>query len=198
MDDGQSTLFLDPVDVITYARGVELLAMDVLHRGPLVDMLQLDACFQTTVPTLLGLPPLPNNSAEGYVLRPLHSVTLPRGRVMLKHKNPKFAENICEKPARVGVASELAEEEESTFLRMLQYINENRFNAVMSKMTDEQKANHKGVVGLTVKDAMEDIVKDMGDLITPRCKGLFHKKLMQYGLVFWDENPVLHFAPVST
>jgi Rnl2 family RNA ligase len=188
--------FLDPLDVIAHCRRVGLRTMDIMHRGPLQDMLKLDAVFQTTIPDMLGLPPLPDNAAEGYVLKPLHSVFTPRGRIMLKHKNPKFSETVCEKPVKVVAATGMTPENEATFVLMQQYININRFNAVMSKVTDDRKANSKAVIGMTVKDAMDDVLKDpiMAEQITPATKGLFFKKLLEYTTLFWDENPSLHLS----
>lgn len=180
--------FMNPEDVITHCRQVGLQALDIMHRGTLAEMLSLDASFESTIPGVLGLPLIEGNVAEGYVLKPVTSVSTGRGRIMLKHKNPKFAENICEKAIKAPRPTELSEEDEQTFLLMLQYINENRFNAVMSKLTDEKKSNLNALVGLTCKDAMDDILKDMGDKVTSQKKGLFQKKLLEYTKAFLDEN----------
>ena len=118
------------------------------------------------------------------------SVATDRGRVILKHKNPKFAENVSDKTvtAKVATVTEFSEEDEQAFLQMQQYINANRFNAVMSKLTEDRKANHKAVVGLTVKDAMDDIVKDFAATVTPASKGLFHRRLSEYAIAYWEVN----------
>lgn len=179
--------FMNPDDVIRHCRSAGLRALDVLHRGTLSEMLQLNASFQTTIPDLFGLPTLDGNAAEGYVIKPVISVATDRGRIILKHKNPKFAENVSEKTVAVKTTTaEFTEEDEQIFLEMQQYINHNRFNAVMSKLEDDKKSNEKAVLGLTVKDAMDDIMKDFS--IAMAKKTLFHRKLFEYAKVYWDEN----------
>ena len=183
-----SSIYLDTEDVINYCRKAGLVPLEILYRGTLHDMLQLNQVFQSTIPSILGLPTLDNNEAEGFVLKPKKNVESERGRIILKHKNPKYLENICEKPVKVKVSAEFTEKDEETFLLMQQYINENRFNAVMSKLSDERKSNPQAIIGITVKDAMTDIMKDMDSLVTPETKPLFQRRLVEYTKIYWDQK----------
>ncbi|MGA5822453.1 RNA ligase family protein [Kitasatospora sp. NPDC094028] len=47
-----------------------LTAVPLLGRGPLTTLQQLPVAYPSRVPALLGLPELPDNHAEGYVLKP--------------------------------------------------------------------------------------------------------------------------------
>ncbi|WP_283137206.1 RNA ligase family protein [Rhizohabitans arisaemae] len=84
-----------------YAELTELLAEVGLDRVPLLgqgrrqQLGELPVDFPTSVPGRLGLPELPGNQAEGYVLKPATSWdTSERGpRPVLKVKHPGFAED---------------------------------------------------------------------------------------------------------
>jgi Rnl2 family RNA ligase len=65
-----------------------------LGRGTLPVLQQLPSTFASTVPALLGLPELPDNLAEGYVLKPAGAWQESAGpRPLAKVKQPAFAED---------------------------------------------------------------------------------------------------------
>lgn len=173
-DDQQPSLqspnsfFLTPMEVIEVCGVCNLPVLEVLHSGSLDDMLALDTVFQTTIPSaVFGLPPTStNNESEGLVLRPKHQVLFkPNGtRIMFKHKNPKFTERTSSKAAAVPKSTTsgpadfvLSEEGNAVFEQMKQYINENRINAVLSKLDESVKSNRKRVLFMIASDAVEDI-----------------------------------------
>ena len=101
----------------------------------------------------------PQAEAEGIVIEPITPRHLPSGeRVYLKKKTKRFLEkgkNKIEKP-KVSLSESLSKLLETS----LEYINENRFNAVVSK---EGEVNIKMIgklAGLMTQDILVDIVKD--------------------------------------
>ena len=73
------------------AAGVELDTVPVLARGTRQVLTQLPVRYPTGVPERLGLPPLADNVAEGFVLCP--DLRMPAAvRPVVKHKIPEFDE----------------------------------------------------------------------------------------------------------
>ncbi|MFG2000979.1 RNA ligase family protein [Spirillospora sp. NPDC048911] len=77
------------------AAGVGLKCVPLVGQGHRQKLRELTLDFPTLVPGALGLPELPGNRAEGYVLKPAGSWdTRERGpRPVLKVKHPDFAED---------------------------------------------------------------------------------------------------------
>lgn len=105
------------------------------------------------------------NIAEGYVLKPVIPVFTDRGeRVALKCKSPKFSEKKNSSSTAFKAPSTLNEFDSARLELMTQYINENRVESVLSKM-DRSNLTAKDfgpVMGLTVKDALEEIERNHG------------------------------------
>lgn len=152
--------------------------------------------FQSTLPvTVFNLPPTTtNNEAEGFVLKPKSQIFYkPDGtRIMLKHKNPRFTENCNTKTIQVPTpsktsqnqtsGSDLSDHEMIIFEEMKQFINENRINAVLSKLNESMKSKRKGVIYLIANDAMDDIMIEMMPATTLSKKemGKYKKNLNIY------------------
>jgi Rnl2 family RNA ligase len=65
-----------------------------LFIGGFADACAQPVAFETTLPALHGLPPLDDNLAEGFVVKPLGEALLPDGRrPVVKIKHPRFAED---------------------------------------------------------------------------------------------------------
>jgi Rnl2 family RNA ligase len=69
-----------------------------LFRGGYEEAMAYPLGFESTIPALLGLPPLPiGNKAEGVVVKPVRAVTVPRRadlvRPVIKRKIAEFAED---------------------------------------------------------------------------------------------------------
>ncbi|MFK0016494.1 RNA ligase family protein [Streptomyces sp. NPDC091027] len=69
-----------------------LTCVPLLAAGPLARLGELPALFPTRLPGLLGLPALPDNLAEGLVIKPADGSRGP-DRPMAKVKQPAFAED---------------------------------------------------------------------------------------------------------
>ncbi|KJS55844.1 hypothetical protein VM98_10875 [Streptomyces rubellomurinus subsp. indigoferus] len=75
-----------------------LTGVPLLGRGPLTTLQQLPVAYPSRVPALLGLPDLPDNHAEGYVLKPAGEwretgAAGAAARPLLKVKQRAFAED---------------------------------------------------------------------------------------------------------
>ncbi|MEU7725549.1 RNA ligase family protein [Streptomyces sp. NPDC040724] len=69
-----------------------LVCVPLLAEGPIARLQELPVVFPTRLPGLLGLPALPDNLAEGLVVKPGGETREP-GRPMAKFKQPAFAED---------------------------------------------------------------------------------------------------------
>ena len=152
-----------------------------LLTGTLDECLAYSNEYQTTIPALLGLPEIENNVCEGNVIKPIISDYFDSGsRIILKNKNDKFAEN--KRPEKVQVPlSELAE---SLIIIVEGYVNENRYEAVVSKLPEidyTEKKNIGKLMGLMVGDVMTDFSKDYKgiNLLDDKEKKAVSNKVMQ-------------------
>lgn len=155
--------WLDMEVVVASCNEIGIPVSPILSIGTYNDMMQLNPKFESRIHQIFDLPKLNDNYSEGYVIKPLHEVHTPRGRVILKYKNPDFAEkSLPDKKKYVPQPTQSALTESDILIleECLLYINDNRYNAVLSKLSDSEKSNSKKVIGLLVKDAFDDIFKD--------------------------------------
>lgn len=90
--DTDSGVFLAHTQLEELAANAELPSVPVLGWGTRRELAALPVRYPSHVPERLGLPPLADNLAEGYVLKP--DATLPpRERTVVKHKIAEFDEN---------------------------------------------------------------------------------------------------------
>lgn len=101
-----------------------------------------------------------DNIAEGYVLKPCFPQFLPNGsRVAIKCKNSKFSEKAkSDKPIKPKV--ELTEKDNAVYFDFEAYINVNRINNVVSKIGKPGPKDFGKVMGLTVKDLLEEAERE--------------------------------------
>lgn len=89
--------WLPYLDAITHFEAAGVPFVPPLLVGSYQDALAFDPHFPTTIPALWSLPPLPENPAEGVVLKPTETLTFEstKGlvRPIIKHKIPRFAED---------------------------------------------------------------------------------------------------------
>lgn len=136
-----------------------------LYVGTFDECLKVPTEFQTTIPGLLGFPKIENNFAEGVVLSPMKEAVFNCGsRVILKNKNPRFSENIKgpkENKSQdvVPDSDELNEIKDSA----LEYINENRLRAVLSKIGPVTDKMFGKIMGEFSQDVLKDFKTDYED-----------------------------------
>lgn len=94
---GGTTRFLDFAELEQRCAAVELPCVRALVQGSWQEALAYPVEFPTEIPAQFGLPVLPDNLAEGVVLKPATDfrVTGPKGEIrpVLKRKLPRFAED---------------------------------------------------------------------------------------------------------
>jgi Rnl2 family RNA ligase len=127
----------------------------ILFEGAFHDCLNYQNQFNSTVPTMLGLPDIENNICEGVVIKPENYKTFGNGdRVIIKNKNDKFSETKNQKVREplpdLSEAATLVQEHINKF------VTENRLRNVIS---------HIGVItqkdfGLLMKEMSIDVMKD--------------------------------------
>ena len=161
--------------VLNYFKVKEILKDTNLQMPPTIgiydsldECLAIDNKFESKVYELFNLPKIENNYAEGLVIKPVDYLTFPNNdRVILKSKPKKFSEKIS--------SINIKKEKENTELDQVtvdlikyayQYINENRLNAVISKLKGPFTDKDFGkILGLFCKDINDDLEKDYPDLI---------------------------------
>jgi Rnl2 family RNA ligase len=88
---GGEPVFLAHQRVLELTETASLRTVPVLGRGGLSELQRMPIRFPTLMPTLLGLPKLEANYAEGYVLKPTTEAPF-AARMAVKHKIPEFDE----------------------------------------------------------------------------------------------------------
>jgi len=131
-----------------------------LFRGTLDECLEFSPNFQTTIPSMLGLPLLVDNFAEGVVIKPNEPKHLNGStRVIFKNKTEKFQEK--GKPKKEKIEETFSSPQAEKYLEELSsYVTENRLRAVLSKIGPVSSKDFGKVMQSYVQDIMEDFLKD--------------------------------------
>lgn len=154
-------------EVIALAHIYGLKIAPVLTKGSFEHCLRYPNEFDSKVPAMLGLEPLPegSNVCEGTVVRPDEDRNIGpnqegHSRVILKNKNSKFSEKDM-KPATI-VNHEMTEEMNDAYSEISCYLTENRLDCVLSKLSLEEQTpkSFGNILGLLLKDAMEAATAD--------------------------------------
>lgn len=135
-----------------------------LFVGSFWDCLSYDINFQSTVPSIYGLPPVEDNLCEGVVIKPHEPKFFHTGaRVILKKKNEKFSEKV-HKERKERVQKEVDPAVESEIDHIQDYINDNRLDAVLSKLGEVTIKDFGKVAKALSEDVMKDYLKDWNEL----------------------------------
>lgn len=115
---------------------------------------------QTQIPALYKLDDIPGNYAEGFILRPVVEMRTSKGeRIMFKHKADKFSETIASKAPKC----DLPDEAKVYLEELVNRLNKNRLNSVVSKETEITEKDFGRLLSLLMKDAVEDIDMSIHD-----------------------------------
>ena len=143
---------------------VDLLRCQALFTGKYQKAMTFNERFESTIPSLLGLPEIEDNVAEGVVIKPTVPlyVSSKKGdvRVILKKKINEFAENKKFHEAQKWSNSSLWESWKYTIDAML---TKNRVDSAISKVGTVAKndnAQVKKVCDLVVEDLVEELNLD--------------------------------------
>ena len=157
--------YLDVYQTNKYFETAGLLYAKTIFEGSIEECLSYPNDFNSIIPSMLNLPPLEHNIAEGVVIRPVKTSFFNSGiRVILKNKNEKWAENkkyynhinTTDKPSEKVVKLQEA---------IQTYITENRLNNVLSKIGEVKKSDFGKVLGMFNKDIFDDFAKDYSEIL---------------------------------
>lgn len=134
----------------------------VIKKGTYKECLKYPNNFQSMISLDLSLPEIKDNQCEGVVIKPSHPKFLGNGcRVILKNKNPKFAEKVKEpKPIPEPLSGDLLVVAES----MSTFITKNRLVNVLSKIGEVTDKDFGRILGLFVQDVITDFKKEHNNL----------------------------------
>lgn len=135
-------------------RKVSIPIVPIISKGKWDIISQFNPQFESIVYKLHNLPQIPLNYAEGYVIKPIKEVRYGKNqdRLIWKFKNPSFSEisNSGNKYVNKTILH---------LTRMEQYVNENSFNNVVSKVVEGTKVDK--VVELFYSDVWIDFIDDL-------------------------------------
>lgn len=159
--------YMDYETALSYLEKAGIFHAQILYQGSLTTCLDFDIAFDSSLPNLLGLPPLDANLVEGVVLKPLHNVLPPSDpsyfRPTLKLKNEAFAEELKFHQAQKWSFT-TTEKTNSVRLNFLlldlrNYVTKNRLNNVLSKIGRLDFENEKRLKEIKIS-YLEDVWQD--------------------------------------
>ena len=153
--------FLAPSQLAELAQEVGLHTPPVLGRGPRRELAKLPCRFESRVAEMLGFPPLEDNVAEGFVLRP--DVALdPATRPVVKIKIPEFDEARFDEARPFDPTAWPSTDELVHLARRM--VNPARVASARSKVGDAPVAVRDEVV--------LDVMSDLETMLPRRMQGL--------------------------
>jgi len=157
---------------VSYRRAVDLFQSagiplaPILATGTLSELLSLPVTFATRVPGQLGLPALPDNWAEGMVIKPWDAETpLAEPRRVVKRKRPEFAETIYHEARKwptTAVDTDVLARAEDALWAM---INANRVHSAISKLGHPADVRLEQIVDEVMTDLRDELDRAHGDLV---------------------------------
>uniref|UniRef100_A0A6C0H5K2 RNA ligase domain-containing protein n=1 Tax=viral metagenome TaxID=1070528 RepID=A0A6C0H5K2_9ZZZZ len=127
----------------------ELKLVPIIKIDVIDEILKLDPVFESMVYMQYGLPKIKGNNAEGYVIKMIKG----ENRSIFKYKNPSFNEIKMERV-------ELAPKVKNRYISIiLNYVCENRFNNVKTKLVNE-----KEIYDALYEDLMVDFLEDNSEI----------------------------------
>lgn len=133
----------------------------VLFRGTFENCLKFNPVFEDPTYLQLNLEKLEGNFSEGVVIKPCEPKFFANGsRVILKNKNPKFAEK---KPKEKVEKAPLSEAVEVELSNIEQFITENRLKNVLSKIGAVTNKDFGKLLSSFTADVMQDYQKEYKD-----------------------------------
>jgi Rnl2 family RNA ligase len=175
---GEGRRYIDYAEAIQLFQVVNLLYAAPLFVGSYQEALNYPVSFQSTLPSLLGLPILPeDNRAEGIVTKSYHNllVSSKKGliRPVLKKKIPEFAEDKRFAQAQKWSVPQYNQPQEQTHLELLQWeafnlVTENRLQSAISKLgpvTHVRPGKARQLFKLVVEDILEQLNESQGKLL---------------------------------
>lgn len=180
INNTSTRVYLDYDKALKLFKQVGMMGAEALFIGKYEEALAYNLEFDSTIPSLLGLPPLPlRNPAEGIVIKPVTAISVetPKGkfRPILKKKIPEFAEDSRFHQAtkwnykKTPFLTKTLTLEEELSQEMLALVTETRLSNVISKLgridrSDRDKKQQ--LVQLLLNDALETFNEEWESLFT--------------------------------
>eukprot|EP01129_Flabellula_baltica_P016885 TRINITY_DN918_c0_g2_i1.p1 TRINITY_DN918_c0_g2~~TRINITY_DN918_c0_g2_i1.p1 ORF type:complete len:349 (-),score=88.25 TRINITY_DN918_c0_g2_i1:32-1036(-) len=157
-----TVLWMDWTTAMDILEANEMFYVKPLMTDVLSECRKFDIQINSTIPALLGLPPLDQNIIEGVVMKCVDRMKIipsDRGiRRILKKKNKKF-EEINPKPALTlyEMERDAKRNAESKFYEDIQrYVTENRLDNLISKIGPYDSSQYESVAQMLADDVWED------------------------------------------
>jgi len=173
----------------------ELLFAEILFEGSLQECIEYSS--GTNADPSLGhlkwdLPYIPKNIREGNVIKPCEVLYTKDGRrVILKDKNNKFHEKLRK------IANTNVPESDDTSKELIKsYITENRLRNVLSKHSRFDKNSFGKLMGLFMKDVIQDFREDHPGILTDLSKK-DRKNLTNYATDVAKRLIMSYFAKIT-
>jgi Rnl2 family RNA ligase len=157
-DGEESSFYVDYDAVASVFEKVGMLYARPVARGTFAELCEISNVFESKISTELSLPQIESNKAEGLIIRPIVERVLRTGsRVILKSKNPKFAETIrMRDPDKKSKTTSIDPDVASCIDSMVVL---NRLSNVISKIGQVEREDFgKIMCGLNC-----DVLKDFSD-----------------------------------
>ena len=156
-------------DFISYSKFQDICdSSELPYTKPLlIDRFDICASFNPVFPTTLCSKSLPNNNAEGIIIKPFSRVYNAKGgRIIFKNKNPAFEETTPTKK-RTPTPNVIPENLRTPFSHIYPRICSNRVTSVISKgwvFPEDPEVRHKALTGSLIKDAIQEYEIDRNTL----------------------------------
>lgn len=168
--------YLDYDQACQIFKAAHLLYAMPLFIGSYRDALAYSPRFPSTIPALLGLPALPENTAEGIVIKPVKSILLPTRkkeiRPILKKKIAEFSEEKRFSEAQKWSRPQTNQATDRLALTQWEAFNlitENRLQNAISKVGLPERGEKKRaqqIFRLLVEDVLEQLVLNQEELFS--------------------------------
>jgi Rnl2 family RNA ligase len=138
----------------------------ILATGTLAELLALPVTFATRVPAQLGLPALPDNWAEGMVVKPWDAATpLAEPRRIVKRKRPEFAETIYHEARKWPTAASDADALVRAEVALWAMITANRVHSAVTKLGRPEDIRLEQIVDEVMSDLRDEMDRGHGELV---------------------------------
>lgn len=131
----------------------------IKFKGSFQECLDYQDDFLSEIYKLHNLPPIENNICEGVVMKPLEACyVFSQSRAIFKKKNDKFKE--IWKGKKKVCSVELSDLGNQVLKTLQDYVTENRYNNVISKIGQVTIKDFGKILGEMMKDILKDYEKD--------------------------------------
>jgi len=157
-NEQKESKYLDWDLLVNLLNLVSIPTVPIISQGNWEIISKLDPKFESEVYKVHNLPKIDSNFAEGYVIKPTKEIRFGKDedRLIWKFKNPSFSE-ISNNKKKTIISND--DKNNIYILRLEQYINENRYDNVVSKIIEGTPVEK--LVELFQQDIWVDFIDDL-------------------------------------